>query len=104
MVYDFGLRLKASRKDKKLTQNQVAELIGTTKSSISGYENNTSFPPIEILKKLALLYEVSCDYLLGMENRHTIILENLNDRQYDIIDNIVCEICKEFELLNKNIK
>lgn len=104
MVYDFGLKLKASRKDKKLTQNQVAELIGTTKSSISGYENNTSFPPIEILKKLALLYGVSCDYLLGMENRHTIILENLNDRQCDIIDNIVCEICKEFELLNKNIK
>lgn len=104
MLYDFGMRLQISRKNKKLTQSQVAELVGTTKSSISGYENNTSFPPIEILKRMALIYEVSCDYLLGIDERHTIIVEDITDNQYSIIRDMVNKFASEFKCLNKLVR
>lgn len=104
MIYDFGMRLQISRKNKNLTQLQVVELIGTTKSSISGYENNTSFPPIEILKRMALLYKVSCDYLLGIDDRHTIIIENITEKQYCIIRDMVNKLVSEFKYLNKLIQ
>lgn len=104
MVYDFGIRLQISRKNKKLTQSQVAELVGTTKSSISGYENNTSFPPIEILKRMALIYGVSCDYLLGIDNRKTIIIEGVTEKQYSIILDAVKKLEAEFKYLNNLIR
>ena len=104
MIYDFGMRLQVSRKNKKLTQSQVAELIGTTKSSISGYENNTSFPPIEILKRMALIYGVSCDYLLGIDERHTIIVEDITENQYSIIRDTVNKFVSEFKYLNKLVR
>lgn len=104
MIYDFGMRLQISRKSKKLTQLQVADLVGTTKSSISGYENNTSFPPIEILKRMALIYSVSCDYLLGIDERHTIIIEDITERQCSIIQDMVNKLITEFKYLNKLIK
>lgn len=104
MIYDFGMRLQISRKNKKLTQSQVAELVGTTKSSISGYENNTSFPPIEILKRMALVYGVSCDYLLGIDERRTIIIEDITEKQYCIIRDMINKLTSEFKYLNKLIQ
>lgn len=61
----FGERLKELRKQKKLTQQQLADIFYLNKSSISRYENNGQMPENEILQKLADFFEVSIDYLLG---------------------------------------
>ena len=103
MVYDLGMRLQVSRKNKKLTQYQVAELVGTTKSSISGYENNISLPPIETLKRMSFIYGVSCDYLLGIDDRKTIIIQDLTEKQYSIILDTVKKLEEEFKYLNNLI-
>ena len=65
MIPTFASRLKQLRLNKNLRQEQVANLIGVNKSAISTYENNTRQPSFEILVRLATLYRVSTDYLLG---------------------------------------
>ncbi len=91
MVYDFGLRLKELRKKKKLTQEQVAKRINLTKASISGYENNTITPPNDMIVKLALLYGVTTDYILGLDNNESIAISDLTNSQKEIVTMLVNE-------------
>ncbi|AST97926.1 helix-turn-helix domain-containing protein [Shouchella clausii] len=58
-------RLKALRKERQLTQEQLGELINVTKVSISGYENGNRTPDTDTLRRLADVFGVSTDYLLG---------------------------------------
>ncbi len=61
----LGLRLKNAREKKGWSQIYVAERIGTTNSVLSNYERDYRDPDTETLRKLADLYEVSSDYLIG---------------------------------------
>lgn len=67
----FGKRLKLLRKraDKRLTD--IASKIGITRQTLSAYEKNQSKPDYETLKKLAQFYNVSTDYLVGLEEGTT---------------------------------
>jgi len=60
----FGIRLKQARKNKRLTQNEVADQLGIDFTTVSKYENDKSQPDNETLRELAGLYEVSLDWLL----------------------------------------
>jgi transcriptional regulator with XRE-family HTH domain len=59
-------RLVEWRKNRKLTQEELAEKINATKGTISNYENGHSSPPHEALSLLANVLKVSSDYLLGL--------------------------------------
>lgn len=83
--YDLGLRLKELRKTKRMTQRQVATRLNMGISTISGYENNTKTPSLEALVDLARLYNVSTDYLLGVDNRPMLYLDSLTPRQAELI-------------------
>lgn len=58
-------RLIEWRKKKKLTQEQLAQKVQTTKGTISNYENGHSTPPHETLVAIADVLGISTDYLLG---------------------------------------
>lgn len=58
-------RLIECRKKRKLTQEQLAQKVKTTKGTISNYENGHSTPPHETLVAIADVLGVSTDYLLG---------------------------------------
>jgi transcriptional regulator with XRE-family HTH domain len=58
-------RLKNARNNKKLTQEELAIKVNTTKGTISNYENGHSTPPNEMLKLLADVLNTTSDYLLG---------------------------------------
>ena len=60
----LGEKIKKYREEKKLTQVEVAEVLGVKPATISKYEAGTLEPNIEALKKLAELFEVSVDELL----------------------------------------
>lgn len=60
----FGDRLKKSRLEKGLTQEQVAQNFYVTRQTISGWENEISYPDITNLIKLSDYYQVSLDTLL----------------------------------------
>lgn len=58
-------RLKNLRKERDLSQEQLAHIVGTTKGTISNYENSHSTPSNEMLVSLADELQTSTDYLLG---------------------------------------
>lgn len=59
-------RIKATRIDKDLTQDQVAKTLQTTRQQIYKYENGINDMTLSKLKDLCILYGVSADYLLGL--------------------------------------
>jgi len=63
----FKERLKQLRKSKKITQEQLAAVIGVERSTIGKYESTNTMPSNEILIALAKFFNVSVDYLLGNE-------------------------------------
>lgn len=61
----FGELLQELRKDKRLSQKQLADVIAVTTGTISNYENDQHLPDIEKLIMLANYFDVTTDYLLG---------------------------------------
>ena len=63
----FGKRLREVRKSKKITQQELADRLGIKRNTYSDWENGKTEPSFENLIKLADLFEVSLDCLLGRE-------------------------------------
>ncbi len=61
----FQERLFEERTKQKLTQCQIAKYLNITQPSYIRYENGTSEPSIDTLIRLADLFDVSIDYLVG---------------------------------------
>ena len=96
MVYDFGMRLKALRESKHLSQSDVARRLEVTRATISGYECNTITPSLEQLVKLAVLYNTSLDYIMGMSDRSYLYLDDLTKSQQQAVLDIVDRLKEEF--------
>lgn len=58
------MRLKSLREDKDITQLQIAKLLDCKQNTYQQYESGKRQIPIEALKKLAIFYNTSIDYLL----------------------------------------
>ena len=69
MEQTLGKRIAMHRKRLKLTQEQLAESLGVTAQAVSKWENDQSCPDINMLPKLAQLFGVSVDSLLGNETQ-----------------------------------
>ena len=70
-MVELADRLRELRQERGWTQGRVAERLGVTPSVISAYENGIRQPSYEVLIKLARLYGVTSDYLLGISGRRT---------------------------------
>ena len=66
-MMEFRKRLKELRIEKKLTQKQLADMIGTNNSSVCDWECGRSEPNIEQIIKICKYFEINSDYLLGIE-------------------------------------
>lgn len=88
-MVDMGDKLRSLRMEKKLTQKQVAERIGLAISAVSSYESNNRYPSYEVLIKLARIFHVSTDYLLGMTDKRNIDVTGLDDEEIELISQIV---------------
>ena len=62
---DFGRRLKQARKEKHMTQKELAKLLGLEQSAISNYEKNFRTPPMQSILDIAEALKVTVSYLLG---------------------------------------
>ena len=62
----LGNRLLALRKEHSLTQEVLAEKLGCSKIMVQRYEKDLHFPSAQILAKIAVLFDVTSDYLLGL--------------------------------------
>lgn len=74
---NFEARLKQLRKEKDITQEQLAKVLNYGRTAIAGYETGRNEPSIQDLNKLSSYFNVSVDYLLGKsEVRESLVKEN----------------------------
>ncbi|MDE1506268.1 helix-turn-helix domain-containing protein [Ligilactobacillus salivarius] len=76
----FGLRLRALRNEKKLTQDELGKLLNVSGKTIGTWERDSRQPNIEAINKLASIFDVTTDYLLGNSN------EKQPQKYYDLSD------------------
>lgn len=68
MIYRLSDRLKKLRQSMNLPQEQLARLLGVDRSTISSYESNMRQPSLDTLSRMADVFGVTTDYLLGRTN------------------------------------
>ena len=82
---DFSNRLRELRTQAGLTQLQLAQRLGITKSVISFYELSERAPSPDVLIRLANIFRVSTDYLLGLDKRETIDVTGLSQQEIALL-------------------
>lgn len=98
-------RMKELRLEKKMKQTEVAEAVGLSISAYCSYEYGKRDPQTATLVKLARLYHVSTDYLLGVnepapEQKPNIILASNSPRRKELLGKIGIE---EFKIISPNV-
>lgn len=86
---NMGEKLKSLRIEKKLTQKQIADRIGLAISAVSSYESGSRYPSYDVLVKLARIFHVSTDYLLGMTDKRNIDVSDLTDDEIQLVSQLV---------------
>ena len=76
----LSANIKFLRKRRRLTQNDLADTLGTKRSSINNYENGTAVPPVNVLVSLSDLFHLSIDTMVRIN------LESLRESQMYIIE------------------
>lgn len=93
----FSKRLKLLRKERGLTQNELADYLHTKNTTISNYENEVSSPDMDMLKEIASFFNVSTDYLLCKTNNRNENVSNVDVAFYNQHGIITEEQKKEIE-------
>lgn len=62
---ELGKRMKTLREMLGISQQTIADQLGSTQSSINRYENDQTLPPADLLLRYADYFDVSLDYLFG---------------------------------------
>ena len=89
-MVNFGNTLKELRKGMGLTQQQLADRLWLSKATVSYYEQSLRYPSPEVIVKLARVFHVSTDYLLGIEDKkQSIDVAGLSDEQIAAVQTLV---------------
>lgn len=64
----YAEKLKQLRVDRGLSQTQLAQVLAVDQRTISNWEKANREPNLEMLTKIAVFFEVSTDYLLGLSD------------------------------------
>ena len=91
VMRDFSEIAKELRLSKNLTQTQLAERMWVKKSIISAYETDARPPSLDMLIKYAKEFNVTTDYLLGLQEHKSINVDSLTDQQINILNSIILE-------------
>lgn len=79
------MRLKELRKQKHISQTDLAKALNMKQTTISSYEKGKTQPPIEVLIDMANYFNVSLDYLLERQYENKIDLASLSKTKQNII-------------------
>lgn len=78
MKLNIGENIKSLRKQKDITQEQLAEMLGVSCQSVSRWESGVCYPDMELLPQLAKIFEITVDKILGVDD----IAENKKVEEY----------------------
>lgn len=97
---NYSRRIKELRLEKGMTQKELASLLNLTANSICEWEKGRSSPNIELLIKLSEIFEVSIDYILGLEDDETLRLSFTNQDKASGVANFGTKLsAAEWEIL-----
>ena len=94
-MVDFGQKLRNLRLAAGMTQAELAQRLNITKAVISYYELHERCPSPEVLIKLASIFHVSTDYLLGISNRKMIDVSDLSEEEVRLLLSLIVILRKK---------
>ena len=89
---NFPTIFKQLRKEKKLTQEQIADRLGVSKSTVSMYENGGRVPPYEMMERIGRLFDVDMNRLVGQPSSAALPqnLRPVQTRRFPMLGEIAC--------------
>ena len=96
----IGTFLKLLRKEKNLTQEQLAEQLGVSNRTVSRWENGNKMPDISLLSEIAEFYDVSIPELIYGERKS----ENMREEAKEVAETMSDYAKAEKETLVKSIR
>lgn len=102
----FSQRIKLLRKEKKLTQQNLADFLEVRRSTYGEYERGKIMPPYDKIQRLADYFNVSVDYLMGATNFKTLDekIDTIAKRDITDIKQVLNLLVEELEEDNKVVK
>lgn len=88
-LFSIAEKIKYLRESAGMTQSELARNLGLSRSGVNSWEMGLSIPSTQYIVELAKTFDVSADYLLGIENTSTISVKGLNDKQVSAILEII---------------
>ena len=82
-------KIKTLREKRGITQSELANQLGITRSGVNAWEMGISTPSTQYIITLAKFFNVSTDYLLGLSDTATISVEGLSDREIGSLAEII---------------
>ena len=79
MREDIADKIKALRESRGMTQAELARQLGITRSGVNAWEMGLSVPSTQYVVALALFFNVSSDFLLGIDSSFMLNVEGLSD-------------------------
>jgi len=93
----LGYRLRELRKDRDLSQAQLAKRLNVSVYTISSYECEKTVPSDDIKIKIAKLFNVSLDYLLGLTDKPYSYKKEAIDFPINLDKNLLCDDLKKIQ-------
>ena len=81
--------IKSLRETAGLSQSALAKRLGVTRSSVNAWEMGISVPSTQSLVQLAQIFDISTDYLLGLDVAFAIRTDGLSDNDIQLVHSIV---------------
>ena len=87
-MYVFAQRLKELRTKAKMTQKRLANKLNVTETTVSKYECEQAYPSFEVMRSISMIFNVSLDYLYGVEKPSDVSAFGLSDEQREIMSKL----------------
>lgn len=84
--------IKELRLSYNLSQVELAAALGVSKQCVSNWENDNVLPSIEMLVKISKFFNVSCDWLLGLQKENVINLDGLSATEIAHIKLLIADL------------
>ena len=81
--------IKSLRETAGLSQSALAKRLGVTRSSVNAWEMGLSIPTAQYIVELSQLFQVSPDYLLGLNNTQAIYIDRLSQEEKQILYSLI---------------
>ena len=90
-------RIKVLREQKGMTQADLARQLGITRSSVNAWEMGISVPSTQYIVELSNMFNVSTDYLLGVDATASVSVAGLTEQDVHLVHQLICHLKEKNE-------